>query len=288
MTRLAILADIHGNLPALEAVIADLASFDVDLVVVAGDIINFGPFSAQVLERALSLRWALMRGNHELYLLDYESPRMPAYWREFASPPYLRSVLSAQQQAILAALPDTLQLRFPDAPPVRVVHGAPGDHWRGIYPQTPDDEVVETLRGTTESTVICGHTHLPLDRQVAGWRILNPGSVGIPLDGVHGARYLLLDGDANGWQPTPRHVPFGLDAVIAECSKSHFQTMMGIDSQLIIEEFRCARSRIYPFNVWKRERYGDAPKTQAMIEEFLTLDDHAIDPYLPPPYRWFS
>ncbi len=71
MTRLAILSDIHGNLPALEAVMADMAQFVVDHVIVAGDSINWGPFSREVVETVLLNNWAAVRGNNELYLLDY-------------------------------------------------------------------------------------------------------------------------------------------------------------------------------------------------------------------------
>ena len=82
MTMLAILADIHGNLPALEAVLEDLAHFKVDHVVVAGAMVNWGPFSAQVMDRVTSEGWAVIRGNNEFYWSD---PRFcgvtPGPWR---------------------------------------------------------------------------------------------------------------------------------------------------------------------------------------------------------------
>ena len=82
MTRLAILADIHGNLPALAAVRADLATQAVDRVIVAGDLINWGPCSAQVVEQVVADGWDVVRGNHELILLDYGTPRAPAAWED--------------------------------------------------------------------------------------------------------------------------------------------------------------------------------------------------------------
>ena len=80
LTTLAVLSDLHGNLPALEAVLADLAQFQVDQAIVAGDVINWGPFSAQVMERVTAGGWAVIRGNNEFYLLDYDTPRAPAAW----------------------------------------------------------------------------------------------------------------------------------------------------------------------------------------------------------------
>src|SRR6478672_5600461 len=81
--RFAVLADIHGNLPALEAVMADLAHFAVEQVVVAGDLINWGPDSAAVVEQVTAAGWAALRGNNEYYLLDAGTPRAPAQWAEW-------------------------------------------------------------------------------------------------------------------------------------------------------------------------------------------------------------
>lgn len=91
MTRLAVLADIHGNLPALEAVIEDMAQFAVDHVVVAGDSINVGPFSREVLEVISARNWAVIRGNNGYYVTEYQTPRMPAHWSAFTLPPGSRN-----------------------------------------------------------------------------------------------------------------------------------------------------------------------------------------------------
>ncbi|HEX8217763.1 MAG TPA: metallophosphoesterase family protein [Chloroflexia bacterium] len=106
MTRVAVLADIHGNLPALEAVSRDLEQFGVDLVVVAGDLINWGPCSEQVLEFVAERRWPVIRGNHEFYLLDYGTDRAPVAWQDssqFATLPWLRNQLAGRWQTTIAA-----------------------------------------------------------------------------------------------------------------------------------------------------------------------------------------
>jgi predicted phosphodiesterase len=129
MTRLAILADIHGNLPALEAVLQDLSQFKMDHVIVAGDVINWGPFSAQVMERVTREGWAVIRGNNEFYVLDYNTPRAPSEWEEYSLLPWLHRQLNGHWRNVIAAWPDALSLRFPDAPPLRVVHGSPRSPW---------------------------------------------------------------------------------------------------------------------------------------------------------------
>jgi protein phosphatase len=77
MTKLAVLSDIHGNLPALDAVISDLKNFDLDQVIVPGDVISFGPFSRQAAEIVIKNGWSAIRGNNEYFLLDYKTPRSP-------------------------------------------------------------------------------------------------------------------------------------------------------------------------------------------------------------------
>ena len=185
MTRLAVLADVHGNLPALQAVIADMEQFKVDQVVVAGDSINWGPFSREALEIITAFKWALIRGNNEYYALDHGACRAPAHWSAFTLPPILREQLGDHWLNIVACLPDTLSLRFPDAPPIRVIHGIPGNPWVAIFPQSTADEVRNWLEDIEEDTVISAHSHIPMEkagrplanlqsrlcRRTAGWRV---------------------------------------------------------------------------------------------------------------------
>ena len=166
MTRLAVLADIHGNLPALQLVINDMQQFKIDQVVVAGDSINWGPFSRQVMEVIWQRRWPVIRGNNEFYLLDYQTERAPAHWARFTMPPYLHDHLGDNWVNDIAALPDTLQLRFRDAPPIRVCHGIPGDPWTAITPLSSAPQIRRWLRDTSERALIGAHSHIALCRQV--------------------------------------------------------------------------------------------------------------------------
>jgi predicted phosphodiesterase len=284
MTRLAVLADIHANLPALEAVIADLEQFHVDHVIVAGDIINWGPFSVEVVERITSLGWGLIRGNHEYYLLDYDTPRAPDIWKTFDTPRWLNDQLGGHWKNVIAAWPESLTLRYPDAPLARVVHASPRDIRAGIYDLTPDDEVAACLDGVDESFVIFGHTHLRMDRQVGRWRLFNPGAVGAPLDGKHGASYVILDGDAHGWHPTFRRVAFDPAPNFAAFEERQIVEHLGSTGILLIEEYKRARPYIYPFNEWCRLHHPDEPRTVALAEHFLA-EVTDIDPYLPAAYQ---
>src|SRR5690606_21224585 len=104
------------------------AQFAIDRVIVAGDVVNWGPCSAEVLEIVTREGWAVIRGNNEFYLLNYNTPRQPAHWADYHLLPWLYHQLKGRWHQVIATWPDELSLQFPDAPPVRVVHDAPGDH----------------------------------------------------------------------------------------------------------------------------------------------------------------
>ena len=284
MIRLAVLADIHGNMPALQAVLRDMEQFAPDQVVVAGDSVNWGPYSREVMEIVSASRWAVIRGNNELYALDFGTPRMPAHWASFTLPPILRAQLGAAWLNALACLPDELSLRFPDAPALRIVHGIPGDPFQAVYPGTPRAQIANWLANVDETTVICAHSHIALERRVDRWRVFNPGSVGIPLDGEFSASYMLLDGDHSGWSlHTHRRVPFSNEANLAAFEAQRYVEQGGVTAQLVIEEFRSARLRLHPFLMWKKRACPDTSASPEILEAFLDLDD--LDEFILPAYR---
>ncbi len=275
MTTLAILADIHGNLPALEAVLNDLAQFQIDHVIIAGDVVNVGPFSAQVMERVIREGWAVIRGNNEFYLLDYSTSRASAEWNDrsaFPLIPWLQAQLSRHCCNVIAAWPDALSLRFPDAPPVRVVHGSPRSPKESIYSTSEDGEIAAMLAGVEETTLIAGHTHLALDRRVNGWRIMNPGSVGVPLDGVLGASYMLLDGNEEGWRPTFRRVPFDHEPLWREFERLRFVEECGIVGQCLVKEFETARLQWGPFLRWRKACCPLEPLSLELLSRFSQVN----------------
>jgi predicted phosphodiesterase len=282
MTRLAILADIHGNLPALHAVMEDMVQFRPDHVIVAGDMINWGPFSVQVMEIIRREGWAAIRGNNEYYLLDYNTPRQPPRWKEYVLLPWLYEQLQREWHHVIAALPDELSLRFPDAPPIRVVHGIPGNCWVSMNPHQSDAELMEYLEGMTEPTIIGAHSHIAMHRHLNGWQLLNPGSVGVPLDGERTAAYMILDGDESGWQPTFRRIPFDLNPLLEEFARQGFTERCGVVAELVIQEFITARLAVHPFNEWQRHHFPDQSANRELLTVFQQVDPWL---YIPPPYH---
>ncbi len=281
MTRLAVLADIHGNLPALEAVMADFAPFKVDQVVVAGDVINWGPFSAQVVECITREGWTVIRGNNELYVLDYQTPRARPEWSErsaFPMLPWLSRQFDVCGKEIVASWSETLSLQFADAPALRVFHGTPRSMWEPISPVAPACEIQNLLAGTAETTLIAGHTHLAMDRQVGRWHVFNPGSVGVPLDGQFTASYMLLDGSDDGWRATFRRVPFDYAPIFREFERRGFLDECGIIAHFVLEEFKTARVRLAPFLRWRQACCPGAPITLDLLDSYARVDPWEYTP----------
>ncbi len=275
MTRLAVLADIHGNLPALEAVIADMAGEQLDQVIVAGDLINIGPFSRQVLQTVFERVWLAIRGNHEMNLLERAaSVRAAGKGRKARC----LLTLTAEQLgdawlARIAVMPDELTLRFADAPALRILHGAPGDPCNAVTRLTDEAGARELLAGVGEGSVISGHYHLPFERQLADWQVVNPGSVGAPLDGLCDAFYAVLEGDESGWQVEQRRVPVDLAPLFAEFERLEVEQRCGVEGFLLVEQFRLARPLFGSFRRWLAARHPGAAETRALAEQFLTSDE---------------
>ena len=184
---IALLYDVHGNLPALEAVIDDAG--EVDEWVIGGDVALFGPWPAETVARLRELPAAhWLRGNGERWVgAPGQAPDDPVVQGAIAAG---RHALGAEVVAELAALPESVAL----AEGTRCWHGSPVSDVRSFLPEPADDEA-ELLAGVTDRRLIFGHTHLPFARSAGGIELVNPGSVGMPLDGDTRAAYALLRHD---------------------------------------------------------------------------------------------
>jgi len=176
--KLAVIADIHGNLPALDAVLADIARRGVDLTINLGDIVSGPLFPRETAERLMPLGLPTIRGNHERQLLTHGPDRIGQSDR------FAKDALGAEHTAWLAALPETLRI----GTDILLVHGTPASDLHyflesvdggGARAATPDE--IEARAGDTRARLIlCGHTHTPrIAKTFDGRLIVNPGSVGL-------------------------------------------------------------------------------------------------------------
>ncbi|MRV75515.1 metallophosphoesterase [Duganella sp. FT92W] len=222
--RIAAMSDIHGNLWALEAVLADIARRGADVIVNLGDIVSGPLLPGETADRLMALALPTIAGNHERQVLTHAPERMGA------SDLYAHQQLTQKQREWLAGLPATLRLNAD----VQMVHGTPGSdliYWletvtepQGMRPAT-HAEVVERAAGAEAPLVLCGHTHVPRAVQLEDGRlIVNPGSVGLQAydddmpyphvveNGTPHARYALLEKGDAGWRVELVAVPYDFRA----------------------------------------------------------------------------
>lgn len=185
---LGLLYDIHGNLPALEAVLTDAS--DVERWLLGGDYALFGAWPVETVERLRELDATWIRGNGERWTAepgDAPDPVRGAIERN-------RELLGPVLMAELAALPETWR----DGDTL-FCHGSPASDVRSFLPDPAEDED-ELLAGAPESVgrLVFGHTHLPFRRTTdAGIDLVNPGSAGMPFDGDPRAAYAVVEGDGS-------------------------------------------------------------------------------------------
>ena len=187
--RVAALYDIHGNLPALEAVLAEVEEAEPDAVVVGGDIV-LGPMPRETLELLLGLgeRALFVRGNCDRLMgeeiteggLNADRARWSA------------EQLDRGQRAWLAALPDTQSVDVDGLGQTIFCHGSPRNDEEILTAISSELRVTEAVAGVAEQIVVCGHTHVQFDRAAADKRLVNAGSVGMPYESLPGAYWALL------------------------------------------------------------------------------------------------
>jgi len=233
MTRLAVISDIHGNLPALEAVLADVETQGApDVTWVLGDLVAFCPWPAETLDRLRALPNArFLRGNTDRYLVTGRRPaapvRAPDDWARMPALLTMRDAnfrwtvkrLSYAGYDFLRDLPPRLEMKVPGYGCVLAVHATLTDDETNLYPDTPDDEVRPHLAGLDAHLLLYGHTHRPVDRIVDDVRLVNDGSVGLPLDGDPRPAYALFDFQGGQCEVTIRRVAYDVEAVIAELER---------------------------------------------------------------------
>jgi predicted phosphodiesterase len=187
---LAVLYDVHGNLPALEAVLEDAAAAGAVRFVLGGDYALFGAWPAETVERLRELDAEWIRGNGERWTANpADAPGDDVVQGAIQAS---REQLGDATVAELAALPESLTQGE-----TRFVHASPPSDVRPILPQPLPDEQ-ELLAGVTDDRLVFGHTHLQFQRRGAGGiELINPGSVGMPFDGDHRAAYALIGDDGD-------------------------------------------------------------------------------------------
>jgi predicted phosphodiesterase len=184
--RVAALYDVHGNLPALEAVLAEIPD---DAAIVLGGDVAAGLFPHETLERLRGLgdRVHWLRGNADRELTPGEEGLVPSNIVAWT-----RGQLSDDEVAFLFAQPPSLELDVDGVGRVLFVHATPRNDLDIFTERTPEERVAPSFEGVTADLVVCGHTHSQFERVIAGIRVVNAGSVGMAYEDAPGAYWALL------------------------------------------------------------------------------------------------
>jgi putative phosphoesterase len=188
--RVAALYDIHANLPALEAVLAEM---NADVILVGGDFVS-GPWPAETLARLRGLEGDVrfIRGNADREVFEDEQGLAPPEVMEF-----IRPRLDAHDIEFLRALPLTETIDVDGLGRVLFCHATPRNDEEIFTRISPDERWQEALAGVDADVIVCGHTHVQFDRRIGDVRLVNAGSIGMPYEEAPGAYWALLGPDVD-------------------------------------------------------------------------------------------
>jgi putative phosphoesterase len=200
MRKVAVIADVHGNAPAFAAVLEEIEREQPDLIVSCGDL-TWGPLPEETYElaRGLNARW--VRGNADRAVLEGVSETDREQW--------MQAHHTDEMREFLAGFDGNVVVEVDGLGPVRFCHGSPRSDEECVTPETPDERVREFSAGVDERVIVTAHVHIQFDREVAGIRSLNAGSVGLPYEGRPGAYWALLGPDVE-----LRRTEYDVDATV--------------------------------------------------------------------------
>lgn len=282
--KIAVLSDIHGNMPALHAVAADIEAWDPDKVVVNGDIVNRGPCSRAALQFVLQKRkdndWLLLRGNHEDFLLNYgqldeELDGPESEINQFVHFAYeqLNGEVAALRQ-----MPERYSWFAPDGSEFRVVHASMHNNRDGLYPDMSDAQLRVRIQ-PAPAVFVTSHTHQPLIRQVGNTLIVNTGSAGAPFDldwRPSYGRFTWQPGD--GWRASIARVAYDRHLIERDYVRSGFLEQGGPLAQIMLVELRRSRGLIFH---WARQYQEAVAAGEISLEDSVrrVLQEKEIRPY---------
>jgi predicted phosphodiesterase len=219
--RIGLIADIHGNLVALDTVLAELARTDIDELICLGDIAALGPQPREVIARLRALQCPVVMGNTDAWLLDPASAQGSSA-PVLATTRWCAAQLSAADLAYVGAFPPILAYTLPDGTELLCFHGSPRSFDDAITATTPADTLDQMLNGAGAAIMVGGHTHIQMMRRHRGIPIINTGSVGLPGIGavtpynrdVHWAEYVVLDVGGDHVAITLHRTPLDVAAMV--------------------------------------------------------------------------
>jgi predicted phosphodiesterase len=269
--RIAVLADIHGNLIAFEAALADLRQQGVDQIILAGDVVSGAPDSRECWDLAVSLGCPIVRGNHERYVYTYGQPNMPAEWtgQQYLPIVWAHQHTTADQHTVMAGLPMSY------SPPgyereLLITHATLRDDHDAVNARTTDAHFEamfpdSMLGGDVPLLIVRAHNHIANSYAWGGRKVVTIGSCGLPLDHETTVQYAILTRSPDArWNVEHRSIPYDLDAALRRFHHSGYLDATGPIGRLFHREVATASYQILPFLRWYKRWQREGP---------ISLDD---------------
>lgn len=230
MKRIGVISDPHGNLPALEAVLAELEREELDGLVCLGDV-AVGPQPAETLARVRGLGCPIVKGNWDEWFSEGIPAAEPG--NEIAKKlveigEFWVAQLSAADLEAMRGFVPTVELDLGGGATALCFHGSPTSNLEGIYSVTPDEALEQILGAARAPVLLCGHTHLQMLRRYGTSVVVNPGSVGLPFSDwaphtiriAPWAEYAILGWDDGRLRLDLRRTTYDVDALLEQCLES--------------------------------------------------------------------
>jgi putative phosphoesterase len=223
--NIAVISDMHGNLIALDTVLNDIAQRGIEQIVCLGDVASLGPQPREVLARLQALGCPVVMGNTDARLLDPQLKEQPdedsRNMQEVQH--WCAQQLSSGDQEYIRTFQPTIEVPLPAGKTMLCFHGSPRSFNEIVKATTPDEDLDTIFSGIKSDILIGGHTHVQLFRRYRDMLLLNPGSVGLPMDGVPPmdgilnaawAEYAIIHAEGNALDVEMLRVPFDVHALL--------------------------------------------------------------------------
>lgn len=285
--KLAVLADIHANLAALEEIAAHIDHWQPDAVLVNGDTVNRGPRPRECWEFVRQRRaagrppWVILKGNHEEYVLAHGQPRphlKAAEVQIFRTSEWAYQQLGPGYISELDCLPFALELdedvgwqALPTAKAIaRCTHGSMLGIRDGIYLKTPDNTLRKQIGENCPTLFAVGHTHQPLIRQIDQTLVVNVGAVGLPFDGDWRACYAQLTRHRHEWHATVMRREYDRTRTEHDYEDNGFLQNGGPLCRLMLRELQIARGQLHSWaQAYEAQVMADELTVAESVEAFL-------------------
>jgi len=255
--RLAVLADVHGNLAAFEAALNAAQRSEPDLLVVAGDVVNGAPDSRACWDLARAHADVLLRGNHERYVFDRGTAQGEAAW---LGPRFRPLEWTAREMAGLEEELRSTPIASRPVDDVLVVHAVPDDDATSLFAWSTDAEVEGAFVGHGAGLIVRAHNHLPFQRPLAeGGLLVSLGAVGLSLVGRPDAQWGLFTRRPDGsWHVAHRSERYDVAATVRRFRETEYLDVAGPVGELFLREAATGTHHLVPFfrfeRAWRREQ----------------------------------